>query len=463
MMSIQSKIMSQYQNNNPEKFSNSFLTLKENDDPKKYLEVAMHTLDSIEGITYLRMEELQHRVYETMTEEELKENKLNISVDKSLLKIYRFYFNIEKDDRKEEIFMDLFYPELIKGQYFLINNNRYFPTFQLLDSGFFNTSNAVVLKTLIMPIVMELKEEALSLNIFKKKMSPFFYYFAKFNFYETLEYFGIKDKILIIDNLNELNNYENEFKVFEINKKFYFCIVKEAYEEDYLIYNSIKNCFNSRLKIEKIEDINYWKKKLGTLFSNTTDKIAKANSTLISFERGLDLLNKELLRLPEDDKKDIYSIIRYMIRNYMHLKTRNNCDLANKRIRSNEYLIYPLLRRFTAFVRRINNGRKITFEKLCDFRPSKGFLVKCMITNELLRYDNSCNSANIVSKLRISQSGFQSQFSSGAVKIEYRTNHHSFIGKIGLLETSAGDPGCSMVASPFLELYDNNHFTEKEL
>ena len=86
-----------------------------------------------------------------------------------------------------------------------------------------------------------------------------------------------------------------------------------------------------------------------------------------------------------------------------------------------------------------------------------------MITNELLRYDNSCNSANIVSKLRISQSGFQSQFSSGAVKIEYRTNHHSFIGKIGLLETSAGDPGCSMVASPFLELYDNNHFTEKEL
>ena len=81
----------------------------------------------------------------------------------------------------------------------------------------------------------------------------------------------------------------------------------------YLIYNSIKNCFNSRLKIEKIEDINYWKKKLGTLFSNTTDKIAKANSTLISFERGLDLLNKELLRLPEDDKKDIYSIIRYMI------------------------------------------------------------------------------------------------------------------------------------------------------
>ena len=40
MMRIQSKIMSQYQNNNPEKFSNSFLTLKENDDPKKYLEVA---------------------------------------------------------------------------------------------------------------------------------------------------------------------------------------------------------------------------------------------------------------------------------------------------------------------------------------------------------------------------------------------------------------------------------------
>lgn len=458
---MQTQYLKDYNEYNPEKFNEEFLKTKELDDEKKYLEVAMKTLNSIDGIEYLRMEEVPHRIYEPIENEEERDG-LNISIDKSVLKIYKFYFKISKDDREEIINFDLFYPELIKGGYFLINNNRYFPVYQLLDSGFFNTPKAVVLKTLIMPIVMEKKNDTLSLNIFKKKMSPFFYFLAKFGWEETLKFFKIEDDILLSEKLEDLD--EDEWEGFEINKKLNCYIKSEAYYKNPLMFNSLLECLDTnRLKINKILEIETWQRKLGMLFTpSTTDKIGKAKSSLVSFERALDPLNQEYLRLDEEDKKDIYHLIRYMIVNYEMLKNRDNCDLANKRIRCHEYLIYPLLKRYTNFVRRINNSRKVKFEKLCEFKPNKGFLVKCAVTNELLRYDNSCNSINIITKLKLSQGGAQSQFASGAVNIAYRANHPSFVGRIGLLATSAGEPGCTATFTPFCELADKMHFTEEE-
>lgn len=456
---VMSMYMKAYQESNPEKFNKDFLDVKERDSEVRYLQTVMKTLNFVEGIEYLNMEELKHRIYAPVSEDD--KNEVFIDIDKSLLKIYRFYFRITKDDRSEIINFDLFYPELIKGQYFLINDNRYFPIFQLLDSSFFNTQKAVVLKTLVMPIVMTTEEDHLLLNVFKKKINPFNYYFAKFGFYETLEFFGLTDKMGISDTEEHYEGY----LCFQINKKLYMNIEEEDYNNNPLLYNSIMKTFNSRTRLEKLDEEDIWKKKLGSLFTSTTDKnkkIAKANSTLVSLERGLDDLNKEILRLDEEDRKDIYCLLRYMIRNYSTLKHRNNCNIANKRIRSHEYLVYPLLMKFSSFVRRINNGKNITFEKLCDFVPSKGFIIKHAITNELLRYDNSCNSISVITKLRFSQGGIQSQFASGAVNIVYRTNHPSYINTIDLLATSAGSPGCTGLFTPFCELYDDRYFTAEE-
>ena len=457
------KYMSAFQASNSEKFNKDFLNVKERDNEIIYLETVMKTLNSIEGMEYVKMEEVKHRIYDP-TEEDLKATTY-IDIDKSLLKIYRFFFRITKDDRCEIISFDLFYPELIKGQYFLINDNRYFPVFQMLDSSFFNTPKAVVLKTLVMPIVMTLLDDSLTLNLFKKKINPFNYYFAKFGFYETLDYFGIKDKIIIKDTDKDLTIDLAIYTKFAISKKLFFYIETAEYDKDKFIYNSIMHTLSTRSRLERLDEEDVWKKKLGSFFTTTTDKakkIAKADNTLVSLERCLDDLNKNILRLAEEDKSDIYALLRYMIRNYGILRQRNNCEIANKRIRSHEYLVYPLLTKFSGFVRRINNGKNITFEKLCDFKPSKGFIVKFAITNELLRYDNSCNSISLVTKLRFSQGGIQSQFSSGSVNIVYRTNHPSYVGKIDLLATSAGSPGCTGLFTPFCQLYDDRYFTKDE-
>lgn len=455
--------MKEYQNSNKEKFNVDFLTVKERDSEERYLETTMKTLNSIEGIEYLRMERIKHRVYEPIQGEE--KDKAYVDIDKSLLKMYRFYFRITKDDRSEVINFDLFYPELIKGQYFLINDNRYFPVFQLLDSSFFNTQKSVVLKTLVMPIEIVEEENHLMLKAFKKKINPMYYYFAKYGFNETLEYFGLLNSIIITDVEDDNTYNEKDYEKIVINKKLFIYIEKESYKENDLIYNSILNTMNSRTKLDKLTEEDIWKKKLGSLFTTTTDKakkIAKANSTLVSLERGLDDLNKEILRLDKSDKKDIYALLRYALRNYRVLLKRDNCNIANKRIRSHEYLMYPLLMKFSGFVRRINNGKNVTFDRLCDFIPTKGFIIKYSITNELLRYDNACNSISLITRLRFSQGGIQSQFSSGAVNIVYRTNNPSYLNNIDLLATSAGSPGCTGLFTPFCELYDDRYFTDKE-
>lgn len=458
------KLMAQYQDSNPEKFNEDFLTLKERDDEAKYLEVAMKSLNYLDGIEYKGMERVKHRIYTSKDEkEEINTSNLCIEIDRSLLKIYKFYFNISKDGQEEEISFEIFYPELIKGQYFLINDNRRFPIYQLLDSSFFNTKKSVVLKTLIMPFFLSEIDNGLVLNAFKKEINPFYYFFSKMGFYETLDFFGVKDSFRF--EVNPIEFDEEKTVEFRINKKLYVYIDAEEFLANSLIYNSIIKTFNSRIKLENLDEEGFWERKLGSEFTTTTDKakkIAKARSTLVSLERGLDELNKDILRLDYDDRCDIYHLLRYMMRNYYVLKNRNNCDLANKRIRSHEYLIYPLLLKFTAFVRRINNGKNVTFEKLHDFVPNKGLIIKYAVSNELLRYDNSCNSISLITKLRFSQGGAQSQFSSGAVNILYRVNHPSFINAIDLLATTTASPGCTGLFTPFCELYDGKYFTELE-
>lgn len=465
MLPLQGKFMKKYQDSNPERFNAEFIKCKENDDESRYLYTIMTTLESIKGIEFLSMEEVPHRIYKERTEEEKQESDLVIDTERSVLKIYRFKFRLTAEGITEEMTMDLYYPKMIRGGYFILNNNRYFPVYQMLDSGFYNTPRSVILKTLIMPIVLKRNDdkggENFTLNIFKNKLSPFMYYFAKFGFDETMRYFNIDGEIKFGDTDIDGDIDENIYRKFKISKKKYMYCTIDFYNENNILCNSIFNTFNSRTNLENIHSIDYWKKRLGTVFTTSTDKIGKANSILISFERGLDILNKEILRLPKKDKEDIYAIVRYMMFNFNELLKKSNTDLANKRIRSHEYLVYPLLRKFTTYVTRINNSKIVTMHKLKQFRVGKSFLIRCCMTNELLRYENSTNSLNVLSKLKFTQGGVQSQFSSGSVNIKYRVNDISYCGRISLLTSSSSDPGCTGSFLPFLELKENMHFTDE--
>jgi hypothetical protein len=470
---------------NAEKFNEDLIYNKENESILTYLDPICKTLEIIPEIKYLGSSiEPINTVYKFNKAEK------NIDIEKSELQLIKMSFKISKEEkeglREEEIHKYIYFPKLIDSQYFIINGNRYYPIYQMLDSGTYRTNKALTLKTLLMPIVLREKKESfddingnthnmlsVDLDLFRNKIPFLIYFFSKFGYEETIEYFGLEDTIHILmkEDLDQLDEEELEDNViFMITKNISLVVDKTYFNEsknNQLVVGTLLNCFNTRIKVDKIYEQDYWIKKLGGYFTtNNSNKQEKGEGILLSFERILDEWTKKILRTEEKNKQDTYSVVRWMATNYLTLAKQDNMNLANKRIRLYEYLLHPLLIKFSKGTYRVLNNRNAKFEKIKTIFSNipKGFLVKKIINNELLRYDNSVNSISLFSTiLRFTQSGPQSPFSSSNVNIRYRGLHPSYLGRLGLTSTSAGDPGVSGSLTPFLELPKGHymHFTER--
>lgn len=404
-------------------------------------------------------------------------NRRDVDIETSKLDILKLRFKLTKEG-EEDVLIEkkLFFPRLIDNQFFIINGNRYFPIFQLVDSGTYRTNKTVTLKTLLMSVVCrddrgivvedmdgnKYSSRVINIDIFKNKINVFIYYYAKFGFEKALEYFRLNTKVII-------GNQPIEGKInFGITKNIVMSVNKEFMENENdiaLIVTLIKSLPN-RITEVKLYEQEYWVKRLGSNFTkNNSNFQDKGNSILLSFERLLDETTKRNQRLPDSEKSDIYAIMRWMSSNFVTLYKQDNMDLANKRLRLYEYLIYPLSIKFSKSMYRILNSRNVTMEQLKSIFSNipEGFLVKKLVNNELIRYNNSVNSIDLFSSiLKATQSGPQSQLSGGNnINIRYRGIHPSYINNIDLCATSAGDPGISFSLTPFVKLEDNMHFTKK--
>lgn len=479
-MSQLNKFRKIYAEENPEKFNEDFIYLKKKENVLDYINPICKSLEILPQYTFLGSDIQNIDTVYKFTKEEKE-----IDIEQSELILINIHFRLKKDDREEEITKSLYFPKLIEdGMYFIINGNRYDLIYQLLDSGTYRTNKSLTLKTLLMPISLKEEKDSftdinnikhtmliLNLDLFKKKIPFFIYYFAKMGFKDTLKYFGIENKIRILnkteyENLNE--KYLNNHVLFMVTKNFIISFRKNFFnnKKNNPIVGSFLKCFNSRVKIDKIYEKDYWTKKLGGIFTtNNSNKQEKGEGILLSFERILDCWTKEILRVSKENKENVYAIVRWMVLNYYSLIKQDNMNLANKRLRVYEYLLYGLLYKFSKGVYRILNTRNLTFEKLKSILTNirKGMLIKDIINSELVRYSNAVNSINIFnSSLKFTVSGPQSPFNGNGIAVKSRGIHPSYLGRIDLVSTSPGDPGISGTLCPFLELPKNcyMHFTK---
>src|SRR5699024_6759417 len=117
----------------------------------------------------------------------------------------------------EDFRINMLYPELIDDQYFLINNNRYTPIFQIVDAEFYNTKNTIVYKNLFMPLSIkgDKKKELEDINgelsktlrgrifylliLSKKNVTTLQYIAATLGFKEMFKYLDIEKEMKVID------------------------------------------------------------------------------------------------------------------------------------------------------------------------------------------------------------------------------------------------------------------------
>jgi len=490
-------LFNEYQDLNPEKFNKEFILQKKNDDILPYLKDISKAMEkTIEGIKFLGGEKITD-------ESKFKKRPVqDINISRLDLINLKFkvsgYSNKNKCEMEEEIDLPIFFFKLIDDFHYIFNGNKYFPIYQLVDKDCYvigtGKKKALVLKTLFMGITLRFENETVEdwneelevegkkfiINIFNKKFNYLYYFFARYGIEKTLKFFKIKKKEIKIvkENMKEYETAVEENKLmFAVGKKIHVVLNKDSdilqtkRGRDFLV-SFISLLKEKPFRYSSILIKDYWIKRLGENFTkNANNQLEKGKTVLISFERVFDEGTKKNLRIEKKDKKHIYGIVRWMINNFYHLITRDNMDVKNQRLRLSEYMINPILRKFsTNSYRMLNSKSSPTFEdkKSVLSNIPINFIIKKLLVSELFRYDNNVNGLELFSAaLKCSKKGPQSIVSKNSdIAVKYRGIHKSYLGHFSLSYASAGDPGMTLTLSPFVHLptlfFDDTIYKEVE-
>ena len=496
-MSASAAVYAAFQRDNAEQgdFNDELVYWRERDDAAGYLEDVFAALEVVPGIKFNGVTVLRD---ESKFPRDLTFN----DIEPSRMDLAQVHFTLEMQDNKKDIVLSIFLPKLIDRLFYQLNGSIYYPILQLVDRGTYVTKKTFTLKTLLMPLVFrrdthstltdvltgtEHTELLYTLDLFRNKINVFRYFFADRGINKTLEFFGVPQEsegedyipgLFIADQADAAALEPEVFRVHEIRGSSGLAIVAtrewiaQAPHYHGALMATLVDALDGiqrkyiAVEVENEETIGYWKRRLGRHFTqNSNGYEEKAEKILISLQRILDRRTKKnLAHVRAEDKEDVYGILRWMMREYRDLVMIDGMDVRNKRIRVSEYLIHPLLLKFSESTYRLLNSKSLTFRGLVAVfkpfihdiddeksKPQVNFLIKKLVTNELLRYSNMVNSFDLLTALRWTARGPQSSSDRNRtdVSLRYRGHHPSYVGRIGLTAASAGDPGTSGTLVPF--------------
>lgn len=487
-MSLTAQFYAHYQSKNPERFNDEVIKMRKRDNPISYFRDMYSTL-SLAGIDLLDVQLITDE-----TEHSKFIDKRTIAIEESRLDLIKATFRLTAGEESEDYEFNIFFPKIIDDFFFYLNGNRYFAIYQIADKNFYSVRNGVFLKTLLMPLGVKYSPASITdidnveysgrrfvLEFFKTSSNStrnlknaVVYMFIKFGVEKAIEflnesasddggtyfYMEVGEQSDAIEDAPDLANYT----CFEIRKDLRFYVFR-----DYLrnangvnMAITIVDALSEVKRIASIDSEDFWKKKI---LNSPTTKLTKADKAIVSLERILDGCTKRNLRdLAPKDKEDVYAVVRYILANYEEISTLDNVNIYNRRIRLVEYLIFPLLQKFSDQSYRILNSKSVDLKRLRTVFSAIGpmFLIKRLTVNELLRYSNVTNSCELFSAaLKWSARGPQA-LNGGNALLRYRAIHPSYIGNLGLLAASAGDPGLVGTINPFCKNIHEMFFEEPE-
>jgi hypothetical protein len=286
-----------------------------------------------------------------------------------LLKV-GYYISAEggKDEDKEmRITVLIGVPRVVDKYYCQINGIKRSILYQIVDGSTYNNNTSsqksptITMKTIFMAVrvykyYMDLKTDdgqtIKSVNyvsrIFNKRVQAPKYVFAKYGFYGAMEFFGVRGIFLSRTSVDNDSYY-----CFKKTDKYYICCPKMLFDGDYVVQSICSTIYNSivpGIPFESLFNKDYWLRSLGADFNGIVptkilqmldsnesvvqDTLPKGYSVLDSFESIYDLNGKNTIKLPEEHKKDMYCILRWLLREFNELRLKDNLDIGIKRIRN---------------------------------------------------------------------------------------------------------------------------------
>ena len=351
--------------------------------------------------------------------------------------------------------------------YYTIKGKKYLMIYQLVDKSLYSTAQTVTVKSL-MPIAIkrvpvtetdihgnEYKLPLYNIFIFRKEINVLMLYACE-GLDSAFQFLGVHNIMSFIDMEGKdeetlMGDEKNLY--FRISASVYLKVNKQLFDEFVYVKAMVgmtMGIVSNRFTMDLINDKEHWIKKLGGM------NLSKGESLRLSFARLLDETTKQELKINEDDKKDIYSLIRWMMMNFNELRQKDNLSLENKRLRCNEYIASLLTMEFSSrIIRVISKGPKADMDTFKDiFKFPGDILISAMHRSGILRFDENINDMDFFSKFRWSSKGPHSVGgkNSNNIAITQRGIYPSFLGYIDVIVSGNSDPGTSGVLSPFTKL-----------
>lgn len=369
-------------------------------------------------------------------------------------------------------------PRIVDKYYFKIYGSYYLAIYQIVDGSTYNNSSSsskhpnVTLKTMFMATriyrykdtlktTKGVESEAVDVTyydsrIFGKPVPIMKYILARFGLIEGMSKIGVSTVMIMDHDICDPKYYT--FKKHNI----YVSVPKYIYKNDIPTQSMVYTILNAIEKNDTANDLytaDYWLTSLGGNFNSFTKE--KGLEILESLQCIYDISTRESLHLPEEDKKDIFGVLIWIIREFPNLRGKENMDLSTKRIRLPEYLAALYAMKVAKSIYRTGNyGKNITLqdiERAIYTHPE--FLLKKIMKDPLVNYRNSVNDLDSISALKFTYQGVSGLGDGSSVPAAYRKVDKSYIGRLDMDASSHSNPGMTGTICPLAKI-SNNSFSD---
>ena len=453
-----------------------------------YFTIKVEGFEVIEDYETVKLLLDKHQAQNIQKSVKLRGNTENryshIDLKESDVKLLLTSFYIEAYDGDERFQSMLAVPRVINNQYIIINGNVRMMMYQLVDASTYNnqTSNAknpmVVFKTNFQPIrvyrntyiMHTITDESIETinfecDVFSKSLPACEYIFAKMGLLMGLAFFGL-DNILWINTV--LPREPEKYYIFQPKKgvELFVAVPRMMFDCNHvlqsIVYTICLECSRKFMTYQDINSVDIWLEALGRHFT-LTDPRRKATSVLSSFEMIYDLMTREMTRLEENDMRDSYSILRWIMYEYQALILKSNLDVYQKRVRTSEYIAYLIAPKLSKAVYALSDmGERVnTISIKKRILLPYDYLLGEIGKQSIVVFNDTITDCDSFAAIRYSRNG-PSAISEGngnaSMPMIYRYLHPTSLGVLDDCASGNSAPGIAGILCPLSQTYAGGYF-----
>lgn len=444
--------------------------------------------------------EYYERAYRNKTKAKRKDNRYEfINLNESDIRLLIVHYLIADKERTQDLDVIIAVPRIIDKYYFKIDGIMRSTLYQVVDGSTYNNSTSmskspsVTMKLVFMAVrvfrrFMEIpnydgtsvKTTYYTALCFNKTVGALKYILAKYGYFGTLNFLGLT-AIYISQEPVEKDDWYS----FKKGENLYLCVPKIIFDQDLMTQTFIATVFNSiyeGIPINEFYNLSYWMRSIGADFNRVTgdkfidiftaedkstvnDTFDKGTSIIDSFETIYDLCTYRALKLEEEDKSDMYAVLRWMLREFNNLRMKDNLDISVKRIRFAEYVSSLYVMKIARGIYRVADmNKRASIESIIRaIKTDPLFLLKAIVMSKMISYRNMVSDMDSMQALKFTYKGVSGLGESGNKSIPdiYRSIQPSHIGRVDLDASSDGNPGITGTLNPFMDMH-NGYFSDYE-